>query len=199
VPLFNEPTGINWTMAQARIKILICPSDDPYNSTNIVSRVGTYSSAPNSGTMTWRTFAASTNLGRTNYVGVPGRMGRTLDPQVDALEGVFSNRSQTKLVDVTAADGTSNVMMFGEALGGSFPGTRDLSLSWMGVGIIPASWGLTETPAVNNFSSKHTGVVQFVFCDGSVRGLRKSSNRDIFRQASAFHDGGVVDFGNLSN
>jgi prepilin-type N-terminal cleavage/methylation domain-containing protein len=199
IPWFNEPTGANWTMAHAKIKSLICPSDDPYASALIISRLGLYSSAPNSGTVTVRTFNASEDLGRTNYVGVPGRMGRTRDPQVDALEGVFHNRSKTKLAEITGSDGTSNVLMFGESLGGSYPGARDASFCWFGVGVTPASWGLVEPVGYNHFSSKHSGVVQFALCDGSVRGMRKGSPRDTFRLASAYHDGQVVDFGALGN
>jgi prepilin-type processing-associated H-X9-DG protein len=70
-------------------------------------------------------------------------------------------------------------MMFGELLGGNSPGSRDFQQTWMGTGIMFTFRGLCNGPAgsataVNwaGFSSNHSGVVQFCFGDGSVRGIR---------------------------
>jgi hypothetical protein len=54
------------------------------------------------------------------------------------------------------------------------------------------------------FSSKHTGIVQFCMGDGSVRGLRKgiapgAPAYNHFLWASGWADGTVVDFDQIGN
>ena len=129
------------------------------------------------------------NLGRTNYVGVAGAAGHGTIPFWSRYEGIFTNRSQTRLTDIS--DGTSNTLMYGEATGGlgtieiynweaGAPAPSDTpdgllhySLSWMGVGSMRTCWGMDPVnPKHASFSSAHPGVVQFCFADGSVRPLK---------------------------
>jgi len=104
--------------------------------------------------------------------------------------------------DVTNNDGTSNTLFMAEQLGGKYPQLpRDLSLTWFGSGAWPVVYGMPETDHSNTaafaLSSYHTGVVNFAFCDGSVRALRKGSSTDTgigsynyrLRQLAGYKDG----------
>jgi prepilin-type processing-associated H-X9-DG protein len=179
----------NWTMAQTRIKGFLCPSTDPYQSTK-----GT---AVGSTSVHWvqehpsiRTVLLAmphpmgATLGRTNYVGVSGAAGNGTNPFWSRYEGIFTDRSQTRLTDIL--DGTSNTLMFGEAMGGfdrvlqpqglvedTPDGLLHYSMSWMGVGAILTCYGMDPVNShLQSFSSAHPGVVQFCFADGSVRPLK---------------------------
>ena len=186
------------TMARVKIKTFLCPSDDPTAPPRVAGRMGTYatSAAATSGTIQVNYFdntGTSADLGRTNYLGVAGRMGHTGAAVVDALEGPFSNRSKTKLT--AFSDGTSNTLLFGETLGGHpTDGSRLYSFSWMGVGVNVASWGIDPADtSYRNFSSKHAGAVQFAMGDASVQSLRTGSDVTTFRQLAAHADGSVPD------
>jgi len=134
-------------------------------------------------------FGAS--VGRTNYLGNGGLYpkGTAAGPtgQVtgyyDAWVGPYG-LTPTKITSAT--DGTSNTIAFGESLGGipkgSGPSTRDLVNSWMGgasmysnAGLAPQPWG---GPPANlewwQWSSLHTGVINFAFMDGSVHAIPTS-------------------------
>lgn len=192
-----------WTAAHTRLPGYICPSsDDPYTSVNVVSRASTYaaSAAATSGTVTWRTYAAATEagLGRTNYAGVLGRLGYTGASAVDLQEGIFSNRSKTTIIGI--ADGSSNTFMFGETLGRSGTMPRDLALCWMSSGVSPTSFGIPNPPAAwYQFSSNHTGVINFAMGDGSVRTVRAGGDTTVFRQISAKADGTIPDVSTIMN
>ncbi len=57
------------------------------------------------------------------------------------------------------------------------------------------SWPLaiSNTVAINNqFGSWHTGICQFVYGDGSVRGLTNSTPGDVLGWLSAVDDGQVI-------
>jgi hypothetical protein len=129
-------------------------------------------------------------IGASNYIGNAGYLGS--DPSSAKWIGPFYANSTTKIVDMT--DGTSNTLFFGETLAGSFPGVRDLRLTWMGAGGMPTAWGLTNGPVGwYQFSSKHTAVVNFAFGDGSVHGIQKSVNYGVFIRMSGMSDGEVFD------
>jgi prepilin-type N-terminal cleavage/methylation domain-containing protein/prepilin-type processing-associated H-X9-DG protein len=138
--------------------------------------------------------------GRTNYLGVAGALGAASDvAKVDPntcpdlpgggvdltqYEGIFTNRTIQKVGVIP--DGTSNTLMFGEALGGFVVeapyALRQFAYSWMGVGALPTKFGLGKPglPYGNSlpgagwptFSSRHAGGVQFCFADGHVRLLK---------------------------
>jgi prepilin-type N-terminal cleavage/methylation domain-containing protein len=208
-----------WAAAQYRIKTFECPADDPYSNTvgTIVSNHlmvlngGYFFQAqgwiiPNEG---------GAGLGRANYVGVAGQAGTVTG--YTNLKGVFTNRSSTPLVQVTAADGTSNTLMFGDYLGDADAGPRQMAMSWMGAGAFCTYFGLPTGPSpqnttgvlygVNNdgidcFGSKHTGIVQFCYADGSVHALLKgpvpySTPYNNYVWASGFQDGREVDFSQI--
>jgi hypothetical protein len=70
--------------------------------------------------------------------------------------------------------------MFGESLGRGWPQAADPDQrsqyvwSWIGTGSYPTCYGLLSGPNrwFGDWSSNHTGIVQFAYCDGSVHGLR---------------------------
>jgi prepilin-type N-terminal cleavage/methylation domain-containing protein len=113
---------------------------------------------------------------RSNYLGVGGFNGRG-NHASGAFEGIMVNRLTNTLGQITAADGTSNTLMFGETCGRRPAGTLgDIGWynSWV-MGALPTVFGLQNGHAYANwyqFSSNHTGIVQFAFGDGTVRQVR---------------------------
>src|SRR5262249_61747324 len=75
-------------------------------------------------------------FGRTNYFPVAGGGGgaglatASNDP-FGQYEGIFANRSEVTLGQLTVADGTSNTLFFGESTGGSRKPTTDYVVPWI--------------------------------------------------------------------
>jgi hypothetical protein len=195
--LNQSPGGwwnFNFAIAQTHVKTFECPSDNLYaNSTNTFALFTCYQSA-----LYGDAFPAGSvgdRLGGTNYIANAGFIGDTPDPGGQRFRGPYYADSKTKSVDIT--DGTSNTIAFGETLGGTFPGVRGSRISWFGAGTMPTGYGLGEPPQWYTFGSKHAGVVQFVYCDGSVRGVRKGADFANYVFASGAADGVIVDFSQL--
>jgi prepilin-type N-terminal cleavage/methylation domain-containing protein/prepilin-type processing-associated H-X9-DG protein len=188
----------------AHVKSYECPADNPYGPLS-----GIYQ-----GTQLWPVggvidmydcFGGSVTIdlvldvpgfghemGASNYMANAGYLGNdTSSATSTKYVGPFYANSKTKLVDII--DGTSNTFMFGETLGGTATGPRDLRLAWGGAGGMPSAWGLTETPDWYQYSSKHTAVVNFAFADGSVHSLHKSASYSVFISMSGMQDGTVFD------
>jgi prepilin-type processing-associated H-X9-DG protein len=219
----------NWTMAQTRIKGFLCPSTDPYQSTKGTA-VGATSvhwvqDHPGiRGVLLAIPPPLDATLGRTNYVGVAGAASRGTNPFWSRYEGIFTDRSQTRLTDIL--DGTSHTLMYGEAMGGfdrvlqpqglvddQPDGLLHYSMSWMGVGSIRTRYGMDPANShLESFSSAHPGVVQFCFADGSVRPLKhgntassstpaastpQSSPWWVLQELAGMRDGGLRDTSGL--
>lgn len=173
-----------WAAAQTTIPGFLCPSDDPYQTNTVFALIDQYANGC-TGTLSGAIFGSAPTLGRSNYLGASGFMGRAGSSCTDLYEGAFYNRSKTKMGQII--DGTSNTLAFGEAIGGlhmsgSQP-TRFYAHSWMGSGVMSVAWGLgrqggsplsTTGKEWYKFSSNHGPIVQFGFCDGSVRALKDS-------------------------
>ncbi len=193
--------------SRMKTKSLVCPSTDPYKHAPNGTLAVLYLVSINTTTMpiwtaNWSgvtlTDASGLPMGRTNYLGVAGfagsarridGMGTSPGPGWPEDVGIFYNRSNTKMKDIT--DGTSNTLMFGEAIGGktgNSNSTRQFGFTWMGVGCMGSSAGLA-TKSYGSFSSEHPGTVLFALADGSVRSIRTTIDSNVFFDASAMGDG----------
>jgi type II secretory pathway pseudopilin PulG len=181
-------TNPDVSLSQTRIKTFLCPSDGNETVTSgFAALFHSFDSGPPAGAegVVMYIFGPNPPRGKTNYTGIAGpgfsdgSVGApaSLNANYRPYGGIFTNRSEVKLGTIT--DGTSNTLMFGEGLGGASPGTRDFAWTWMGSGSMATFRGLCNGPAgsataINwaTFSSNHTGIVNFCFGDGSVRGIR---------------------------
>ena len=124
--------------------------------------------------------------------------------------GVFSRNSKWRIIDIVNGDGTSNTLMIGER------SARFARTPWAGVvmwGTVTTTPGapvytsiVDPSPAMvmarigskelnspysepYDFFAFHTGIVPFLFCDGSVHAIRTSTSVSVL-QALATRDGG---------
>src|SRR5262249_47024091 len=131
-----RPDG-NLQVGSTQIKTFLCPSAP--DSTNAASGIGVrshYAHRQIGAGLPFFVYADALGpsnpntprLGRTNYGGVAGLLARGTNTSIPGIidngglskyEGVFSNRSKTSLSLLTNADGSSNVLLFTEATGGS--------------------------------------------------------------------------------
>jgi len=224
----------DWSLAFTKIKTLQCPSDEVTSASQTTSGIAIFSITPAAGTnsVTRGGFVNGNtyDLGKTNYCTVAGACGdnaSTASPSdgpnanLQQYKGIYCNRSKNKTSDIL--DGSSNTLAVGEGLGG-VSGTgvqRDYFWAWIQAGGMPTKFGLagsvgpasgstTPLSGYNYFGSRHTGIVQFGFADGSVRGLRPGSTgvRNpttagsdwyIFQAMAGMQDGVVFDSSTLSN
>jgi prepilin-type N-terminal cleavage/methylation domain-containing protein/prepilin-type processing-associated H-X9-DG protein len=139
--------------------------------------------------------------GRTDYMACSGYDGSAAYSVYNGItyQGIYYPNSKTTMVSIT--DGTSNTIAFGESLCGAKLGARDFVCAWMGSGGMPTRYGLNNvqtgaTPAGQTtwyqFSSYHTGVVNFTFQDGSVRPITTSCDYNTFLAAGGMNDGVVI-------
>ncbi len=198
----ESPTYQTWAAAQNKIGAFLCPSAPGGNPNGgvAISHV-TYGCGAGCGTMTmWFYGPPVPDLGLTHYLACAGGMGRINDSGWDAWEGLFHNRSTTKMRD--AVDGTSNTLMFGEHPGGyDANNALQYSVSWMGAGPMPTAWGLRPpgNQARNiwyQFGSFHPGTVLFALADGAVRQISvdvtDEAGKRYFRGISAMRDGNPI-------
>jgi len=218
-------------IADSHVPIFECPSDSPYDSVaiqypngGVIDGMWTTRVSDTGGAHAWIDYVADYpgfghEMGATNYAanagfaGTEDRVipGTTLNAQ--AFEGPYYINSKTKLQSIT--DGTSNTIAFGETIA-SASDQRNFRLTWLGAGSMPAANGLPSNlmynPAnsisqfSNNYSSRHAGgIVQFGYCDGSIRSIRNgilATNPPTIQYltylaASGMRDGQVVDFTQL--
>jgi prepilin-type N-terminal cleavage/methylation domain-containing protein len=145
-------------------------------------------------------------LGRSNYVGCGGGFEGTQESnQCDPAGSLLNYKGILGMSSAVAVtwiiDGSSNTILFGETLGGVSIGQRDFALTWMGAGSLTTIYDLQDPPSWATFSSKHTGIVQFCFGDGSVRPITKggpttswfSQRWYAFQAAGGYGDGQVYD------
>jgi prepilin-type N-terminal cleavage/methylation domain-containing protein/prepilin-type processing-associated H-X9-DG protein len=251
VPDTSPPYANNTSyppFANAHIKYFECPSDNPYSP---ISDQGGGSGVIDGYWVEqghqWIDYlpvpadtASNHNpntLGASNYVGSAGALGDDPDtkdpanPQYQAwaatlavYAGPFTRNSVNTIGQISGSDGTSNTIGFGETLATTtFPGSpRNFRLTWFGAGSLGGRRDVGDPASSTSFSSRHTGVVNFGFMDGSVRGVKKtgawlgtesdagltqtpiaswaapkSAHWVAFMQALGMADGNVIDFSQL--
>jgi len=160
----------NAAARNTKLPIFLCPSDDT---------VGTFT--PDGGTY---------SVAHGSYVGLFGNFEIEDDPGNG--NGLFFRNSQVKILQIT--DGTSNTLMVGER------SSNLLKATWTGV-----VSGIDESQALvlgsadhppndpvahfEDFWSRHTQGVNFLFADGSVRNISNSVSPTIYK-AMATRAGG---------
>jgi prepilin-type N-terminal cleavage/methylation domain-containing protein/prepilin-type processing-associated H-X9-DG protein len=212
--------------ADAHVKTFECPSDNPYTTISpdlggVMDFVFTLSGGA-AGDYVWDWPNFGHEMGASNYVANAGYLGPDPGDTTPARKafasqygGPYYPNSKTKMTDIS--DGTSNTIAFGETLAGTSD-VRNFRLTWMGAGSMPTFAGLPAsqrydpTPGVSiaqhvrEFSSRHGGgIVQFGYCDGSVRSIRSgivatnppTAQYLTFIAASGMRDGQIVDFSQL--
>jgi prepilin-type N-terminal cleavage/methylation domain-containing protein len=211
----------NTVPARAQIKTFICPAapnraPEAYIGRHIMNV------NLSQGTIVWAagTYGASSNLGITNYVGVGGRFGAVGDNLVisttgeylSSWRGVFvtsmvipafapinlsSVQNMKRLDNSTVYDGISNTLMFGESLGDGYAAGgiyRRYAWAWISAGWRSTFEGLGPPGGQDfgAFSSNHGGIVNFVFVDGTVRGIRaptSGASTDLYNSAASAQKG----------
>jgi prepilin-type N-terminal cleavage/methylation domain-containing protein len=126
-------------------------------------------------------------LARTSYFGIAGYSGEVGEPNVDRWRGVFLNRTQISIKNIT--DGQSHTLMFGECRCKQDQ-ARLYNASWL-CGPLPTCAGLTG----NNwpqFGSNHAGISNFAFADGSLHGIAVDIDLDAYRALSGIADGEII-------
>ena len=198
-PEKNAKLDLAWEMAQVKLPSLLCPSTAAdTRQTGTFVAIDTRGCGGSCAYATGGYFGAGTRLGQTNYLGVMGGMGDLgTGNGWSRYKGVFTNRSKTGFNNIK--DGASNTLMFGESVGGFRNNTNQIHFgySWMGVGNLPAGYGIRQTngakPHWAMFSSQHDGVVHFAMGDGSVRGINTNMDRNSYRlYLAGMGDGRVV-------
>lgn len=188
---WQRPSG--WEAAKIQPPLLLCPSDFARSAPDAIALLHFHHVAPHV-SLVGASFSDGSGaaLGRTNYLGSGGYMGVTGVASSDVFRGVFWNRSHESFA--TVADGSSNSLLFGEAMGGTEIPQR--SYGWFGCGVMAAAWGLAADAQGKTgwfqFTSRHPGVVQFAMVDGSCRPISQNIDRDTFVYLSAISDGKVV-------
>lgn len=183
-----------WTTAQTSIATFVCPSDDAYHSDDTLIRIHYYfEPAKGEITCVGGLFqdAAGNVLGRTNYLGVAGAIGRTGCQGWDRKAGVFTNRSRNGVRDII--DGSSSTLLFGEATGKMESGgdRHHYAFSWFGCGAMCTAWGFTPDTWAT-FDSEHPDVVMFCYADGSVHAVNKDVNTNTLIALSGISDKDIV-------
>jgi prepilin-type processing-associated H-X9-DG protein len=127
-------------------------------------------------------------------------------PFFSRYEGIYTNRKELTLGQVSLLDGTSHTLFYGEVAGSQWvcPAER-MDISWMAGGGLGTYLGLHrahDAPLIA-FSSYHSLGVQFCFADGSVRTVRYGNTRWsggplsqdwlVLQQLAGWRDGGAAD------
>lgn len=182
-----------WPQSQFVIPTVLCPSDPKMPQVMWTRGHLRGSSATGTGVTIhyWSGTGSYLNVGRTSYLGCHGR------PDVSGRqwEGVFRNRSKTKLAQVT--DGTSNTLAIGESHGGIQSSTgNQASWLWMSAVSLPSSTSATWMPGNKEtpwaFDSYHPAVIQFVRVDGSVFPLSETIDGTNWLRLNGMGDGQVI-------
>lgn len=154
-------------------------------------------------------FSTTDAVGHTNYFGCNGAYGRDGANGQNApsgsgwaaYTGIFTNRSDTTFGKI--ADGTTNTLMFGEAIQytSSWPtGVPNIyAVPWITNAIYPAGlWNTTWDPGRHGqYNSNHAGTVNFAMGDASVQSVNKTADIYPMLYMSGMKDGRVASLSDI--
>lgn len=195
--------------------IFLCPSDALDSSGQgavalLSSQPAIETSTAIDGLIAEPYFASLEQPAGTNYLGCVGAhsYGRHAALDLVGFRGAMSCRDRSSTA--TIADGSSNTILYGENIGAISQGQRQFYYCWMfgglarGRGNLP--WGddinpqqpeylmfgdrLWAYPA--GFGSMHPDIVNFAFCDGSVRSISRLTSVPAFYAMCGAFDGHVA-------
>ncbi len=189
---FQFPT--TYSAARNRVKTFECPSDSPYEASSIITQIGSGNrpgtnspSGSASGYSAASLIGAGGLPGLTNYVACGGTFGNyTQNNPASITQPIYARHAGPFVSNVqntfaSISDGLSNTVFFGEYVGGfdSTSGTtREWSMAWMSGSSFPTYWSITpDKKSPNHFyslNSRHTGVINCSYGDGSVRSIRST-------------------------
>ncbi len=194
----DDATG--QTAGQSRLNDFLCPSAPPPNPTvgkiyflcyypqpPLVQFGGNYVDAQQSNPDDQKLVD---QLGITNYLGSAGLWGIVGDPYLDHYRGVFTDRSRTRIADIK--DGASKTLLLGESVGQVDSGNFTYGFMWMGCGIMITAQGLGDGQYWYQFSSRHPGLVNFSYADGSVHSISKEISTNVLYSLGGISDGDSV-------
>jgi prepilin-type N-terminal cleavage/methylation domain-containing protein len=197
--LAHGATAPTITAARNKVSTFQCPSD---TVESITPSLGVFIGLTTAGTTLTGSYNAvggnAYDAGRTNYIGCAGMFGgKSIIPTENhefwsRFPGIYFRGSKTTIVGIQ--DGSSNTVAFGEMLGRCERGTDKFAVTWMGAGALPMSFGLVTQSNWSHYSSRHTGIVQFAYGDGSVRKFRRGVGQngvDTSATATADCNGGL--------
>ncbi|TWU29758.1 DUF1559 family PulG-like putative transporter [Bythopirellula polymerisocia] len=195
VELDPQKIGVNWWfdaptygIAQTQIPMLHCPSapHEPEDAILLIHYYDVFFGMYLHATALSRGEPADLLLGMTNYHGCAGAWGTT-DTSWDDYQGVFTDRSKNQFTNVL--DGASRTLLFGEGLG--MFGDEQVPYAWMGAGPLHVGQGLSDSHPLH-FGSRHPGIVQFCYVDGSVHGVSKQIDPDVLIAIGGMYDGEIA-------
>jgi prepilin-type processing-associated H-X9-DG protein len=132
-------------------------------------------------------------LALTDYLGSAGAWGNTgaaqYFPNEERHRGIFTDRSKTRIADIK--DGASKTLLFGEEYGDPYGDEYSFGYSWMGCGGMDTEAGLTDGKWYA-FGSKHPGIVNFCYADGSVHQLQKEISPDVLNALGGMADSDAI-------
>ncbi|QEL13280.1 DUF1559 domain-containing protein [Limnoglobus roseus] len=173
---------------KAIISTFLCPSDTLSADVGNLRELYCFNYNSTRNGYTGYSYFGSGVGGPTNYAANAGWVGNM--PGYIADVGPYSMNSKTKVTEIT--DGTSNTIAFGESLGGSKT-SRSFIPTWISGYMLYTYTGIGDSsPSIYQFASKHTNIVNFALCDGSVRTLTTSTDiPTVFRAATSMQKGDI--------
>lgn len=187
----------DWDDAQTKFPMFLCPSDPQIATFN---RIGSHAYCATGGTAcsggngTWSRVRFTTyypELGSTNYLPMGGPIGGNLENGFGPFAGIFGTGKKIRFRDIT--DGSSNTIAFIESTGGELGGDT-FNWTWISTGAMPTAWGFG--PADYQLQSFHTGGVQVLMGDGSVRFISENIDdtwiNGVLHSLAAMGDGNVL-------